>query len=129
MRVTSLEHQFADEVPRQPEPGVLYVSLPFRTTLHLCACGCGNEVWVPIRPDRHHLTFDGATITLHGSIGNWRFPCRSHYWVRAGRVVWADEPAARASWWRRAVAHVSNLLRTIRPRRSAATLHRPTPAK
>lgn len=94
-----------------PESGVLYVSMPFNTTLHLCACGCGSETWVPIRPDRHHLTYDGEHVTIVGSIGNWRFPCRSHYWVRANQIVWADtvpsensapeRPATARPGWRR----------------------------
>lgn len=104
MRVTRVEHRFVDQVPGDLESGVLYVSLPFRTTVHLCACGCGNQTWVRLRPDRHHLVYDGETITLKGSIGNWRFPCRSHYWIEASRVVWdheaTDEPM---SWWRRLV--------------------------
>ena len=29
------------------------------------------------------------TVSLHPSIGNWSFPCRSHYWIRGNRVVWA----------------------------------------
>ena len=32
--------------------------------------------------------YDGRT-TLHPSIGNWNFPCRSHYWIRRDRVEWA----------------------------------------
>ena len=106
MRVSHLEHKFVDQVPEQPEAGILYVSLPFRTTLHLCACGCGNETWVPIRPDRHHLIYNGETISLQGSIGNWRFPCRSHYWIRDSRIVWVHTPPTRVRWWRRVTAVV-----------------------
>ena len=25
------------------------------------------------------------------SIGNWSFPCRSHYWIRNNTVQWAEE--------------------------------------
>jgi len=28
-------------------------------------------------------------ISLHPSIGNWSFECRSHYWIRNNQVVWA----------------------------------------
>lgn len=106
MRVKRLDHVFVDHVPALPEPGTLYVSLTFRTTLHLCACGCGNETWVPIRPDRHHLVFDGESVTLQGSIGNWRFPCQSHYWIRSGNIVWVDQHVVeprrqRRRWWRK----------------------------
>lgn len=103
MTVSRIEHRFVDQVPERPEPGILYVALAFRTTVHLCACGCEGETWLPIRPCRHHLTYDGDSITIHGSIGNWRFPCRSHYWIRRNRIVWADAPAERPPWWRRGV--------------------------
>lgn len=109
MHLTRLDHRFVDQVPEHPEQGTLYVSLPFRTTLHLCACGCGNEVWVPIRPDRHHVIYDGETITLQGSIGNWRFPCRSHYWIRAGRIVWDHETQRRSQWRGRLVGALRKL--------------------
>jgi uncharacterized protein DUF6527 len=32
-----------------------------------------------------------VSISLFPSIGNWSFPCRSHYWIDGGRVIWADE--------------------------------------
>jgi hypothetical protein len=35
------------------------------------------------------LIFDGRSISLDPSIGNWSFPCKSHYWIRSGRVRWA----------------------------------------
>ena len=35
--------------------------------------------------------FDGKTVSLHPSIGNWSFACRSHYWVRNNRVQWAED--------------------------------------
>lgn len=108
-----LEHRFVEQVPDELEPGVLYVSLPFRTTVHLCACGCANATWVKLRPDGHHLIYDGETVTLKGSIGNWRFPCRSHYWVRRGRIVWADDEA-KPSWWQRQIKSVRRLLRAQR---------------
>ena len=27
--------------------------------------------------------------SLAPSIGNWQFPCRSHYWIQGGQVVWS----------------------------------------
>jgi Family of unknown function (DUF6527) len=34
--------------------------------------------------------FDGRSISLDPSIGNWGFQCRSHYWIKNNRVVWAE---------------------------------------
>jgi hypothetical protein len=84
-----LEHAFIAQVPEDLENGRIYVSLEYRTVIHLCACGCGREVVTPLRPDKWRLTFDGESVSLWPSIGNWSFPCRSHYWIEGGSVRWA----------------------------------------
>lgn len=63
--------------------------MAFATAVHKCACGCGREVVTPLSPTDWKLTFDGESISLHPSLGNWGFPCRSHYWIRNDRVSWA----------------------------------------
>jgi hypothetical protein len=35
------------------------------------------------------MTFDGETVSLNPSIGNWSLPCKSHYWIRKGQIRWA----------------------------------------
>lgn len=87
-RLTRIRPEFVDSAPRILEPGVVYVSMGYRTVLHLCCCGCGNEVVTPLAPDRWHLMFDGEAITLNHSIGNWSFPCQSHYWIKGNKVNW-----------------------------------------
>ncbi|MFC3688874.1 DUF6527 family protein [Aquipuribacter hungaricus] len=86
-------------VPAQPEPGVLYVSVEYATTLHLCACGCGHEVVLGISPHDWTLNWDGETVSLDHSVGNWSFPCQSHYCIRRNRIVragpWTDEQITR----------------------------------
>ena len=81
-----LAHRFVDHIPERLEPGELYISIPFATAVHLCACGCGHEVVTPLSPTDWKMTFDGESISLHPSIGNWSFPCQSHYWIRNNRV-------------------------------------------
>jgi hypothetical protein len=78
-----------DTMPERLEQGVLYISVEYATTAHLCACGCGSEVVTPLSPHNWRLIYDG-TVSLTPSIGNWSFPCRSHYWIRSNRIVWAD---------------------------------------
>ena len=85
-----LSHVFVDEIPANLEEGIFYVSIEFRTTMHLCACGCGNSVVLPLRPAAWALTYNGNSISMSPSIGNWSFDCKSHYWIRDGRVVWAE---------------------------------------
>lgn len=82
-------HQFVEFVPDEIEDGVLYVSIPYATASHRCCCGCGCEVVTPITPTDWSLIFDGETISLTPSIGNWSFKCESHYWIKKNRVVWS----------------------------------------
>lgn len=83
---TTISHEFVDTIPDHLEDGVVYVSIPYATVVHSCCCGCGHEVVTPLHPLQWSLIFDGESISLTPSIGNWSFPCRSHYWIRAGRV-------------------------------------------
>jgi hypothetical protein len=98
MRDSRLEHRFVKHVPENVEPGCLYVSMEYGTVVHSCCCGCGEEVVTPLTPTDWKLTFDGETVTLYPSIGNWSLPCRSHYIINRGRVIeagpWSDKQVA-----------------------------------
>ena len=76
-------------MPELLEEGVIYVSIPFALVSHRCCCGCGEEVVLKLSPLDWRLTFDGATISLSPSIGNWSLKCRSHYFITQNRVHWA----------------------------------------
>lgn len=89
MKVARFEHRFVEHFPDQLDPGVLYISLPFASSAHGCACGCGREVVTPLSPVGWSMTFDGASVSLTPSIGNDAMPCRSHYWIKHGAVVWS----------------------------------------
>lgn len=88
-RRSTLQHKFAEFIPDKLEDGVLYVSTTYATASHRCCCGCGKEVVTPITPTDWQLTFDGESISLYPSIGNWSFPCQSHYWITRSAVRWA----------------------------------------
>ena len=79
------------EIPDAVEDEVLYISLKYCTAIHKCACGCGNEVVTPISPMDWKLIFDGKTVSLSPSIGNWSFNCQSHYWIKRNEIVYARE--------------------------------------
>lgn len=86
-----LKHQFVGFIPEDLEQRTIYISIRFATASHLCLCGCGSKVVTPIRPTDWKLIFDGKTVSLDPSIGNWSFPCQSHYWIRNNRVKWAPK--------------------------------------
>jgi len=79
---------FVDEIPEGLAPDTLYICIPYTTAMHLCACGCGNEVVTPLTPVDWRLSFNGL-VSLSPSIGNWSFACRSHYWITDERVRWS----------------------------------------
>lgn len=89
MKMTHVRPQFVEWVPERLEDRVLYVSMELATAIHLCACGCGQEVVTPFSPTDWKLCFDGENVSLDPSIGNWSFPCRSHYWIRGGVIRWS----------------------------------------
>jgi len=84
-------HEFVEFIPEVIEEGKIYVSIEYATAVHKCCCGCGKEVVTPLSPTDWKLIFDGKTVSLDPSVGNWGFPCRSHYWVRNNHVLWAGD--------------------------------------
>jgi hypothetical protein len=86
-----LKQEFVEFIPDEMDQGTIYISIRFATASHLCVCGCGNKVVTPIRPTDWTLIFDGKTISLEPSIGNWSFPCQSHYYIRKNHIKWAPK--------------------------------------
>jgi hypothetical protein len=89
--VQRLAPRFVDNVPEALKAGVLYVAPEHGVMMHLCACGCGNEVSLPLSRIDWRLTFDGETISVSPSVGNWSLPCRSHYVIDHSHVRWAGD--------------------------------------
>jgi len=75
-------------MPENFEPGILYFSEIYSVAVHLCACGCGNQVVTPTAGP-NAWKFDPEWVTLLPSIGNFQLPCKSHYFIRRGKIVWA----------------------------------------
>jgi len=122
MRIGRLEVEFVEFVPEQLAPGVLYVSRRYSTAAHLCCCGCGLEVVTPLNPAKWRLSERGGRVSLSPSIGNWSFPCQSHYWIEGGEVRWAAamSPAAIAGVKARDRKDAARVSRARRGRWAAA---------
>lgn len=87
---TVLAYEFVKAIPNELEDQTLYVSIDYATVAHKCCCGCGREVVTPLSPTDWKLTYDGESISLNPSVGNWSFECRSHYWIEKSTIWWAD---------------------------------------
>lgn len=110
---------FVEFIPAMLEPEVLYVSMAYGTVVHLCPCGCEEEVVTPLGRDDWLLLFDGETVSLRPSIGNWNFACRSHYWIIRNCVRWArtwTDGEIVASRARATGEQSGNIGRLFRPR-------------
>jgi hypothetical protein len=78
-------------MPERIDEGIVYISLNYRTIIHKCASGCGEEVNTPLHQSSWKLIFNGESISLSPSIGNWNFDCKSHYWITENKVKWSKK--------------------------------------
>lgn len=85
----TLISEFVEFIPANLSDGVLYISEKYKVASHLCCCGCRKEVVTPLNPAKWQLTNSNGEISLYPSIGNWSFSCKSHYWIKHGKVQWA----------------------------------------
>lgn len=89
MKIDRMKLALVEFMPSTLAAGVLYVSQKYRTAAHLCACGCGEKIRTQLGPLGWQFTNERSGPSLYPSIGNWQKPCRSHYFIIKGLVVWA----------------------------------------
>ncbi|MCK9622898.1 MAG: DUF6527 family protein [Methylobacter sp.] len=89
MKRTTITPVFVDFIPEELNEGVIYISETYKTIVHRCCCGCGEEVVTPLSPVDWQLIREGKLITIRPSIGNWNYPCQSHYLITRNKVEWA----------------------------------------
>jgi len=71
---------FVEFIPDELEDNKIYISRKYGTSSHNCLCGCGLLTVLPF--DKEHgwqLIENGDKISLTPSIGNFQYPCKSHY--------------------------------------------------
>lgn len=76
-----------DRFPASPEAEILYWSQEFEISGHLCACGCGDFIQLPITPVDFRIISGAGGPTLRPSVGNWNV-CDAHYYITDGEVQW-----------------------------------------
>lgn len=89
--LNNIRHHYVEYIPEKLDSGILYISKRFRTATHLCCCGCGLKVVTPLNPAKWRLIDHGTSISLCPSIGNWNYPCSSHYLIVKNSVKWAGQ--------------------------------------
>ncbi len=83
----TIKYKFVTSIPDVLEDCVLYISMEYGTAIHKCICGCGNEVVTPFSPTDWDINYDGESVSLNPSIGNWSFECQSHYWIIRNKII------------------------------------------
>lgn len=76
-------------LPKELDEGFLYVSEEFGIAGHLCPCGCKNKIITPLGQTEWSFDEVDDKPTLYPSIGNWELPCKTHYWIRDGKIDWS----------------------------------------
>lgn len=89
MKTINITPEFVDFIPEQIQEHRLYICERYKTAIHKCCCGCGEEVVTPLSPADWSVIKHGNTVSLTPSVGNWSFDCKSHYLIRRNQVVWA----------------------------------------
>ena len=63
----------------------VYISRQYNTAIHRCLCGCGGKTVMPIGDENNTektectMQENEDKVSFSPSVGNWNFPCRSHY--------------------------------------------------
>lgn len=96
MKVIVIRPEYVKQFPEQLMEGVLYISEEFELTAHKCCCGCGEDVYNKLSPVKWRLikSSDGS-VSLYPSIGNWKYQCQSHYWIRNNQIIEAGSMNAK----------------------------------
>lgn len=94
-----------DRIPKQLSEGMVYHNPKFEIGAMLCACGCGVRIDLLV-PDSHQIKSENGLATITPSILVCAGSCRSHYFITAGQVEWANEftPAQASALMRRQIA-------------------------
>lgn len=80
----------SERLPSHVGPFEFYYSRRFEMAAVACACGCGHRVMLNLL-DQHQLVIENGFPTVSPSILVSDAPCLSHYFIRKGRVEWAQQ--------------------------------------
>lgn len=72
---------FVETMPDNYERGKVYISETYKVANHICLCGCDNMTVMPFGDPKYWqlVKESNGTVSFIGSVGNYSFPCKSHY--------------------------------------------------
>jgi hypothetical protein len=108
-------YQAVERIPKVLDDGIVYHNQEFQLAALLCACGCGHRITLLV-PDSHQVSSERGLATIRPSIAVCDAPCKSHYFITAGKVKWlpAFSQAQASNLMRKQIArHASHHRRWI----------------
>jgi len=87
-KLYEIDYRLVDFIPKDKKFGILYICDAYSVTVHKCACGCGVDVVTPFGDDKSWALTITDKVSLSPSIGNFRYPCKSHYFITEGKIKW-----------------------------------------
>lgn len=92
-KLFEIEPVYVEQMPHEKEHGKLYISKKYGITIHLCACGCGQQSVCDIKPrwkDGWTFTENNGEVSLSPSIGNFNGerPYHAHYYITNNKIRW-----------------------------------------
>jgi len=95
--------EWVDDLPDNPDKDRVYIiggrKHPFWAAVTCPRKQCGEIIHLDIAPessDRWCVTEQSnSRITLSPSIHVTKLPCKCHYWLRDGYIVWSETPPLR----------------------------------
>lgn len=81
LKKVEIQPVYVDFIPKELEQNKIYISKEYKVATHLCLCGCGNEVVMPLTKNGWQVSFSGSDmkVSFTPSVGNYNLDCKSHY--------------------------------------------------
>lgn len=78
---------FVEFIPDNLEEGKVYISEEHNCSIHNCLCGCGQQTVLPLTKGEWQLIkHDDGKVSFTPSVGNYQFPCGSHYIITKNKA-------------------------------------------
>lgn len=98
MWTEEIKVEYMDNLPgiKDMKEGTVYISKKYSVTKHLCMCGCGGLVVLPVnniidgKDYGWKLTEKDGKVSFTPSIGNWSLqkPYHAHYYITNSKIDW-----------------------------------------
>lgn len=87
IKTVEVKPEFVHYVPDRSamQEGIIYISRDFKTAIHLCLCGCGNQSVTPLTA-AWQLYEENGKVSLVPSILNKNCPNFSHYIITKNKA-------------------------------------------